>query len=103
MRLVQYAVLVTGILLILSAGCDNNTEVGSKEENSAGQQPTPQRQERTIVSPAVEGGNPAIADREKDMTLVARETQQQEAEREAIRKDMERGMGQPESERTAPQ
>ena len=103
MRLFQKALMLFGLLFLLLTGCDTSTEISSTKENSSEKPKMSQPIEKATVSPAVEGAQPAVADREKDMVLVARETQQNETEQEAIRKDMEQGMKQAESERAAPQ
>jgi flagellar motor component MotA len=103
MRLFQHSSMMLGLIILLAVGCDNSTEVVSNGKKSPDQTVTEQTTVKATVSPAVEGAHPAVADREKDMTLVARETQQNETEQEAIRKDMEKAVRQAEREQAAPQ
>lgn len=103
MRLFQHSSMMLGLIILFVFGCDNSTEVASKGKASPDQTVSEDTTLKATVSPAVEGMHPAVADPEKDMTLVARETQQNETEQEAIRKDMEEGVRQAEQEHAAPQ
>ena len=103
MRLFQLSSMILVLSILLATGCDNSTEVASPGKKTPDQTVTEQTTVKATVSPAVEGAQPAVADREKDMTLVARETQQNETEQEAIRKDMEKAVRQMEREHVVPQ